>query len=436
MSIKKSFSIVELMTVAFIILALMTLITPIFSKLKMNARSTLCKNQLRQMGALTTSYQTDNSGFLPYKSMTDIPTPHVGNNQLYQFWNGHLLPYMNVELKEKYTRHAMVTKVGVTRYLQSQLGKTENPPPADVFESGWIVIDDAFRKGGFQDLKAFICPEIHQNTFDVAAAIRYNGIKIPRITQISSNGGVTSFGSFGGDNDRGWSGGLPTTYLANDIFFGLRAENYQVASNSLRIDQITEISQKAFLLEGGLADPFGVSSNGAISSPYYSATHFGGNYDSFGGGGDLAINNLTSPQFHKLSFVHDEIDKFWVMPVGMWSYYFPSWWMSKSAKDEIADKFNIQFAGKASMIAGGHTTSGFPGYNIISYIDPENGNVFKDFFEANPPHAALNKFIPYIDEPNDYKYLTGSMNVLFGDGSVQTKDQSWLCKSRLKIALQ
>lgn len=361
-------------------------------------------------------------------NMTDIPMPTNGNNQLYQFWNGHLLPYIDVKLKENYTRHAMVTKVGVTRYLKSQLGKHANPPPDDVFTSGWVVIDDALRKGGFQDLKCFICPEVHQNTFDVAAANRYNGIKIPRITQLSSNGGVTSFGSFGGDADRGWSGGLPTSYLANDIFFGYRGK-----VNSYRIDQINNISEKALLLEGGVADPFGAGSNGEISAPYYSNTYTGGT--GYLDGGDLTLANLFSPQFHKLSFVHDDKDKFWIMPIGMWYWYWPSFSMSENNQRDLANKFNLQFAGKASMIAGPNTTSGFPGYFIVSYIDPENGAIFKSFFDANPAGATMNKFTPYIDGQNDFKYMTGNMNVLFGDGRVETKDQSWLCENRKKIAL-
>lgn len=428
MAVKRSFSIIELMTVVFIILVLITLITPTFSKLKLNARTTLCKNQMRQIGVLTTAYQSDNNGFLPYMNMTDIPTPQTGNNQLYQYWNGHLLPYMDVNLKEKYTRHAMVTKAGVTRYLDSQLGKAPNQPPADVLTSGWAVVDDAFQKGGYQDLRAFICPEIHQNTFDVAAAIRYNGIKIPRISQISSNGGVTSIGSFGGDDDHGWSGGLPTTYLANDIFFGYRGKN-----NSYRADQLNGISQKAMLLEGGVADPFGAGSNGEINNPYYSATYTGGT--GYIDGGDLTFTDINKPQFHKLSYVHDNIDKFWIMPVGMWYWYWPSFGMSENNQIELANKFNNHFKGKASMIAGPYTYSGFPGYYIVSTIDPENGKIFKDFFTANPAGATMNNFIPFVDEPNDYTYMTGNTNVLFGDGHVETTDQSWLCNNRKKIAL-
>lgn len=42
-------------------------------------------------------------------------------------------------------------------------------------------------------------------------------------------------------------------------------------------------------------------------------------------------------------------------------------------------------------------------------------------------------FQAFIDEPNDFNYLVGNMNVLFGDGSVLSKDQAWLCNNRDKI---
>ena len=92
-------------------------------------------------------------------------------------------------------------------------------------------------------------------------------------------------------------------------------------------------------------------------------------------GGDLTISNLNSPQFHKLSYVHDDVDTFWIMPIGMWSWYWPNFGMNINAQRELASKFNLQFAGKASMIAGNHTYSGFPGYFIVSTVDPQNGRL-------------------------------------------------------------
>jgi len=424
---RKSFSIIELLTVVMIILVLLTLIIPMFTNLKRNARTSLCRNNLRQVGILINSYQTDHSGYLPYKNAngaysndggkSDIPKPLVGNSELYRFWNGHLLPYLSVNLPDQYSRYAMVTKAGVTRFSHSQLGGALNSAPTDVLKNGWAVVDDAFRKGGYQDLKTFICPEIHQNTFDVRAYVDYNGVKIPRISQLVRQGFQDQEG-YG----YGMNGGVPTTYLANDLFFG-----YLENSNSYRISSIDDISNKALIIEGGfLFDP--------IHAPYYSVTH--SNYYGVDDGSDLSSSVVLSKNSHqKTSYVHDSYDKFWVMNSKIWSYYFPSMWMGRDNAMELASKFNIQFSGKASMISGCQTSSGFFGFSIVSFVDPENGEIFKDFFKANNPGVALGNFEAFTDLPNEYQYLTGNMNVLFGDGSVLNKEQAWLCNNRRQIAM-
>jgi type II secretory pathway pseudopilin PulG len=413
MRLKKPFSIIELMTVILVILLLMSLLVPIFVNLKMNARTALCKSQMRQIGNLITSYQADHGGYFPNDEVTDIPATKIvgGNNGLYANWNGHLIPYIDVNLPDKYTRIAKVTKVGCTRFNAAQHGGPVNPPPANVLKNGWVVVDDALRIGGYNDLKVFICPEIHQNTFDVAAAIKYNGVKIPRISQLVT-GGTLAFADIPG-YDYGMTSGVPTTYLANEIFFG---SSYSYVSsktkNSLRVDNIAALSKKALILEGGVADPFGTNSNGEMQSPDYSLYASGGAY-----GGDLSTHFLykSLTELQKLSYVHDNYDTFWVMN-------------SMVGNFELASKFNTRFAGKASMVYA------YPGgYRIISYMDPEKGAIFKSFFAANPPVVILTPFNQFVDEPNEFKFLTGNMNVLFGDNSVATKDQAWLCNNRLLI---
>ncbi|MCC6582020.1 MAG: hypothetical protein IT440_16435, partial [Phycisphaeraceae bacterium] len=298
-----------MLTVLLIVLLLMTLMVPIFINIKMKARDAVCKNQLRQIGVLFTSYQTDYDGYFPNdtasKSLTyyttligDIPEPVntlTSNNRLYKNWNGHLLPYLDVNLSDGYTRYAMVTKVGCTRFNDSQLGGPPNPPPADVLSKGWIVVDDAFRKGGYQDLRVFICPEIHQNTFDIDAAIKYNNVLIPRIAQLCSGAGFQDQNG----SSYGMDGGVPTTYLANDIYFGLDTVYDRTNVNSYRRDQITDISQKAFLVEGGSG-----TTNGNLSSPYYSHDLSNSSYT----GAFRACFDKTRPQVHKLSYVHDNYD--------------------------------------------------------------------------------------------------------------------------------
>lgn len=187
------FSIIEMATVTFIILLLMSLIAPSFAKLKMNARTSLCKNQLRQVGIFFNSYATDNEGYLPNDLIADIPksTVKVGsntvtlNNELYGNWNGHLLPYINSGLKS-YQRTSKLRKDGEIYTYDYVYGKnTGTTKPADELDGGWIVIRDACYKGGFNELKLFICPEVHTNTFDVGISNDFNGLKIPRVSQMT-----------------------------------------------------------------------------------------------------------------------------------------------------------------------------------------------------------------------------------------------------------
>jgi len=435
---KVFFSVVEMITVVFIILLLMSLLVPTYHNLKMDARTSKCRNHLRQIGTMITAYSSDHNGYLPYKWANgaysednglkgDIPKPprvmytKGPSNELYRNWNGHLLPYIDVHLPHQYTRYAMVTKVGTTRSDNNQLGGPPNPPPANPLDYGWAVVNEAFVNGGYNDLKVFICPEIHQNTFDVSASVDYNGVKVPRISQLCAQG----FGDRAGF-DYSMNGGTPTTYVANRFLFD------NSIGNSLRLENIENISNKAFLLEGGIANPFGPGSNGAIASPYFDV----GSpvYD----GGDLSFYVLQSnrPSLHKLSFVHDNFYKFWIMPSNVgYGGYFPNMWWSRNIRIEVTAKFNAHFAPKAYMIEGTQTTHSFDGCGIVSFVDPEEyAPIFKKFFDQHfPGTIPLNPFVAYTDEPNDYHYLTGSTNVLFGDGSAIKKDQAWLFNNRRQI---
>lgn len=206
-------------------------------------------------------------------------------------------------------------------------------------------------------------------------------------------------------------GGTPSTYLANDVFFGFDGP-WMPPQKSLRLDQISDISNKALLVEGGLA--WAKGSNGEPEYLYYrlSKGYLGVNGISKGGTGG-----------HVLNYVHDASEPYWVMHCQLYQY-FPSFWMGGNEKREIAEKFNVAFAGKAAMVAGDY------GYSIISYLDPAN-KPFDSFFLKNPPGVALLPFETF-NEP-EFHYLTGNMNVLFGDGAVSTKDQAWLSMNRIRI---
>lgn len=421
---KYRFSIIELLTVVLVILLLISLTIPIVLNLKMNARSAICKSNLRQLGILLTSYHSDHQGYLPYHSVKDIPKPTNGNNELYRNWNGHLLPYFSINLPDKYTRIAMVTSKECTRSSASQLGGPPNPPPTNVLKNGWVVIDEAYRNGGYQDLKSFICPEIHQNTFRINLSNNYNGVKIPRISFLTTDGPQAFSDKSGWDY--GMDGGLPATYMANADFFGAEIDSNSnfINENSNRVDDINNISQKAFLVEGG--KPHAV---------YYSL-----NIGGLTNGGDLSATfslSKTNFDYHNLNFVHDNQNEFWVMDgASSRGARFPDYKKGQDFGMEMANKFNEQFAGKAYMASGSATGWwGWSGFVIVSNIYPntETGTIFDSFFSTNPPGVSLLPFTAFIDEPNAYSYLTGEMNVLFGDGAVSKKSQTWLFNNARKI---
>lgn len=390
------------MTVTLIILLLISLIVPSFSKLKMKARSSLCANQLRQMGVLFNSYATDHDGYLPNDLSTDIKPTSVSNNAFYYGWSGHILPYVDSGLKT-YNRTSKLRKDGEVYTYDYVYGKNKGTTnPEEELDGGWIVIRDACYKGGFNELKLFICPEIHASTYDVGVSTDFNGLKIPRVLQMSNWLGFPdmSYNYLGGS--------LPTTYLANDTFFGADLNSGRILP-SLRLDEINTVSKKAFVIEGGLG--WAKGTNGEPEYIYYRINK-----------GYLGANGIskTGTGGHVLNFVHDTNESFWVMNCQLYNY-FPSYWMPWEQKHEIAVKFNNTFSGKAMMVEGDY------GYSIISYLDPAT-KPFDAFFLANPPGVALLPF-ELFDEP-EFHYLTGDMNVLWGDGSANTNNQSWLSMNR------
>lgn len=401
--IQRHFSIVELMTVVFIVLMLMSLLAPTFYNIKKNSRTAICKGQMRQIGVMITSYSSEYGGYLPNDNRSDIAQTISSNNQLYYGWNGHMLPYLNsgIESFDKRSRIGVnngkvyVDTGGGWWHVKNSSQEAINPITKN--DGGWKVVQKALQEGGFNDLKVFICPEIHTNSIDVGVSNDFNGLKLPRIMQMSN----TFFGS----------PGVPTTYLANDVWFGFDGE-YSPNAKSLRIDQINNISQKSFLVEGGMA--YAKGSNGIIELAYFSDGSLKTPWDGL---------KKTNTGGHQLNFVHDSNEPFWVMNSEQYVYAFPAWNVSGF---ELANKFNIAFSGKAQMIAASYGK-----YSIISKINPAE-KPFDKFFKDNPPGLALAKFLCF--DESEFHYMTGNMNVLFGDGSVTTKDQAWLSLNSTQIA--
>lgn len=409
------FSILELLTVVLIILLLISLTFPIFISLKKNAKSSICKNQLRQIGVLFTSYISDNDGYLPNADKTDryqLPKGFTNDLDLYANWNGHLLPYLEPNIKSYYKTCAVSIKTGkvMTHNGGGSWFETNSVSESVKVNSrggpeggGWDIANNTLHKGGYNELKVFICPETHQNTYDVGVSDSFNGLQIPRISHLS----FTYIGF----------PGLPSTYFANEVFFGADLP-IKPPSKSYRIDQINAASKKAFLVEGGLA--YAKGSNGEPEYGYFVQFY-----------GDLGTKriNKTDTAGHRMNYVHDTIDRFWLMS----SPGLPSTYGLEAYHHELAVQFNVAFEGKAYMIEEGSA-----GYCIYSLIDPwltNTESVFDSFLKSkNRPATPPNTYVLY-DEP-EFHYLTGKMNVLFGDGAVETKGHDWLSINRKFISTQ
>jgi hypothetical protein len=278
-------------------------------------------------------------------------------------------------------------------------------------------MEDAVLKGGYQDLKLFICPEVHCNTMDIDISNKYEGLRIPRISRMLSGTGT----------------GVPATYLANSTFFGQNL-GWSAPANSYRIDQINNISKKAYILEGGVAN--GSAWTYAMEVYYYLGNIPYEGYDlGIGHPGDCA-NRFTKAnvQFQKLNYVHDNYQQFWISINGDIPNFGPDY---VNYRHEIALKFNARYAGKAYMVPCTIDSSSWdPPYTIVSYVDPQKGAYFQDFLKANPGIGKnFGDFVEFADDPNEYHYLVGNMNVLFGDGAVITKDLGWLSTNRVKIGM-
>lgn len=418
--LRKKFSILELMTVILVILLLISLLIPVFINLKRNARTAICKSQLRQIGVLITSYASSYDGYLPNDDAVnrkgrdgratlynDLGHDNMQNNELYRDWNGHLLPLLDSPIKN-YSRSVKVSIDGNVRWqgVQDGVNVQSMIPPKDPLLSGWVVINDAFLKGGFQDLKTFICPEIHVNAYDIRASKNSNGIHFPRITKLSDE-----FGFYRNAYDY-LSGGVPTSYLANNAWFGQNGW-YDKKVDSIRIDEITEVSKKAFLLEGGFGE----------MSPYYIA---GNEIDQR----TLVLNGYGVPfeksnAYYPLSFVHDSYEGFWsTNPVSELKYY----------NESIVFEFNQYFDKKAYLLPCMNSNNLSIGYQMISFIDPLAGATFKSWFTSKGINDQFTNFLSY-DEP-ELGFMTGNANILFGDNSVATKDHAWLLNNRKRIAGQ
>lgn len=381
---------------------------------------------MRQIGVLITTYASNYNGYLPnddagiigdlsaHNDLINGDTKKWENCQLYRNWNGHLLPFIDTNIKS-FAREAKVTMDGNVRWhkVSGYDHFSMTTPPSDPLNNGWAIVNDAFTKGGFQDLKVFICPEIFTNTNDVRAMNISNGKAFPRMK-------LAEYSGFEELNNNNMGNGIPTTYLANDYFFGKNGY-YNALRNSFRLDQINNLSSKALIIEGGIC---AASYNWSSNDIYFAG---GDRVDTY----DLALNAYensfpkTAAGGHKTSFVHDNNQEFWT------SFLFNSDRGIRYNESTVSE-FNIVFDKKAYMLPVNHKANGPYGYHIVSFIDPRNGETFKSFFDKRGIKDQPSQFDYYYE--NEFHYLTGNANFLMGDGAVLTKDQAWLYNNRKQLA--
>jgi prepilin-type N-terminal cleavage/methylation domain-containing protein/prepilin-type processing-associated H-X9-DG protein len=93
-NVRRGFTLIELLVVIGIIAILTALLLPALSSAKAHARSTVCKNHLRQMGLALNMYVDEHQGRYPYGVYPWDPSSEISNNN---FWCAKLLPYYPVQ---------------------------------------------------------------------------------------------------------------------------------------------------------------------------------------------------------------------------------------------------------------------------------------------------------------------------------------------------
>lgn len=95
---RSGFTLIELLVVIAIIAILASILFPVFSKVRENARRTVCLSNMKQLGLGITQYTQDSDENYPMLRISDANTTYGGNGFTTEYWWSQMIyPYVKSE---------------------------------------------------------------------------------------------------------------------------------------------------------------------------------------------------------------------------------------------------------------------------------------------------------------------------------------------------
>ncbi|PCJ62873.1 MAG: hypothetical protein COA79_01735 [Planctomycetota bacterium] len=398
---KNYFSLIELLAVIVVILILMTLFVPSLSNVRKKARTAICANDLKQLGTLIGTYANDHDGRLPYtnnntsrwvKEQKPSYLDRRGVGRLYGSWAGHLIPYLNINLKSWDHGNWTYDNARSTGNLVYKLTWTFQSNLDDIDKRtdrwgtsknlvNWQLMHDMFFEGGHGALKIFICPDAPR-TF--THKYYEDGIRVPRVSGLIPP-------------KSGFLKGLPSSYLCNGPLF-----NGSDNLNSKRLEDA--FSNNYLLLEG--VDQYSEKINGMATPNAYS---FFFSYMSWTNG----FQGWTGSRYDMAaSFMHDNTEEVW---------FSDSRGYNGAGRFADGQRYNKVFSPNSiasirwSQFERHHhklVSNQYPGQDWENFEMPWTKNKF-----------SVSR---YYSSDTSVSYTYGNMNMLNADFSVKKTHVGWL----------